>query len=84
MGIFVGYAGYYFVRKYFSLAMPDLVDAGFSITELGFALSGVSIPYSLSKFLMGRDFGPQQRLCPHVVSSGLQRVDDVSRCGLCP
>jgi len=53
IGIFVGYAGYYLVRKVFSLAMPDLVQLGFSKTELGFALSGVSIAYGLSKFLMG-------------------------------
>jgi OPA family glycerol-3-phosphate transporter-like MFS transporter len=53
VGIFVGYAGYYLVRKNFSLAMPYLVETGYSKTELGFALSGVSIAYGLSKFLMG-------------------------------
>ena len=53
IGIFIGYAGYYLVRKVFSLAMPDLVELGYSKTELGFALSGVSIAYGLSKFLMG-------------------------------
>ncbi|TDH28661.1 glycerol-3-phosphate transporter [Segetibacter sp. 3557_3] len=53
LGIFIGYAGYYLVRKNFSMVMPDLVDRGFSKTDLGFALSGVSIAYGLSKFLMG-------------------------------
>lgn len=53
MGIFIGYAGFYLVRKVFSLAMPDLVDLGYSKTQLGFALSGVSIAYGLSKFIMG-------------------------------
>src|SRR5438552_420950 len=53
VGIFVGYAGYYLVRKNFSMAMPDLVDRGFSKTDLGLALSGVSIAYGISKFLMG-------------------------------
>ncbi len=52
-GIFIGYAGYYLVRKNFSLAMPDLLEEGFTKTQLGFALSGVSIAYGLSKFLMG-------------------------------
>jgi len=52
-GIFLGYAGYYLVRKNFALAMPYLIDEGFTKTELGFALSGVSIAYGLSKFLMG-------------------------------
>lgn len=54
LGIFIGYAGYYLVRKNFTLAMPFLIDReGFSKTELGIALSGVSIAYGLSKFLMG-------------------------------
>ena len=53
MGVFVGYAGYYFVRKNFSLAMPYLIEEGYSRTELGFALSGIAIAYGLSKFLMG-------------------------------
>jgi OPA family glycerol-3-phosphate transporter-like MFS transporter len=53
VGIFVGYAGYYLVRKNFTLAMPHLVELGYSKTELGLALSGVSIAYGLSKFFMG-------------------------------
>ncbi len=52
-GIFVGYAGYYLVRKNFSLAMPHLIEEGYSRTALGFALSGVAIAYGLSKFFMG-------------------------------
>jgi len=52
-GIFVGYAGYYLVRKNFALAMPNLIEEGFTKTELGFALSGVSIAYGISKFIMG-------------------------------
>ena len=53
LGIFIGYAGYYFVRKNFSLAMPYLIEQGFSKGELGVILSAVSIAYGLSKFLMG-------------------------------
>jgi OPA family glycerol-3-phosphate transporter-like MFS transporter len=54
LSIFVGYAGYYLVRKNFSLAMPFLIEEqGFSKGELGIALSAVSIAYGLSKFLMG-------------------------------
>lgn len=53
VGIFIGYAGYYLIRKNFSLAMPDLIALGYTKTELGFALSGVSLAYGLSKFLMG-------------------------------
>ncbi len=52
-GIFIGYAGYYLVRKNFTLAMPDLIEQGYTKLELGFALSGVAIAYGLSKFLMG-------------------------------
>lgn len=53
MGIFIGYAGYYLVRKNFSLVMPDLIEKGFSKGELGIVSSAVSIAYGLSKFLMG-------------------------------
>ena len=53
IGIFVGYAGYYLVRKNFSLAMPYLIELGYSKSDLGLALSGVSIAYGLSKFFMG-------------------------------
>lgn len=52
LGIFIGYAGYYLVRKNFSLVMPDLIDQGYSKAELGFALSAISIAYGVSKFLM--------------------------------
>ena len=53
IGIFIGYAGYYLVRKNFALAMPHMVELGYTKAQLGFALSGVSIAYGLSKFLMG-------------------------------
>ncbi|GAL05692.1 glycerol-3-phosphate transporter [Photobacterium aphoticum] len=53
-GIFIGYAGYYLVRKNFSLAMPYLIEEyGYSRGDLGVALAAVSIAYGLSKFLMG-------------------------------
>lgn len=53
MGIFFGYAAYYFVRKNFALAIPDLMKEGFSRGDLGVAMSGVAIAYGLSKFMMG-------------------------------
>lgn len=54
IGIFIGYAAYYFVRKNFGLAMPYLIEEyGYSKGELGIALSGVSIAYGFSKFIMG-------------------------------
>jgi len=53
IGIFVGYAAYYFVRKNFALAFPELSKQGFTNLELGFALSAVSIAYGFSKFIMG-------------------------------
>src|SRR5699024_7561006 len=52
IGIFLGYAGYYLLRKNFSLAMPALFDEGFSKSELGFVLSVISIAYGFSKFVM--------------------------------
>ncbi|HBT9399240.1 TPA: glycerol-3-phosphate transporter [Klebsiella pneumoniae] len=53
IGIFFGYAAYYLVRKNFALAMPYLIEQGFSRGDLGFALSGISIAYGFSKFIMG-------------------------------
>jgi MFS transporter, OPA family, glycerol-3-phosphate transporter len=53
LSIFIGYAGYYLVRKNFSLAMPYLAEEGFSKGELGFILSAVSIAYGIGKFVMG-------------------------------
>lgn len=53
IGIFIGYAGYYLVRKNFSMVMPDLIAAGYSKAELGVALSALSISYGISKFVMG-------------------------------
>ena len=54
-GIFVGYAGYYLVRNTMALAIPDLLQAypQYSKAMLGTAMTGLSIAYGLSKFLMG-------------------------------
>ena len=52
LGIFIGYAGYYLVRKNFSLVMPDLILQGYSKADLGVALSAISIAYGISKFIM--------------------------------
>lgn len=52
LGIFIGYAGYYLVRKNFSIIMPDLIEQGYNKAELGFVLSAISIAYGLSKFFM--------------------------------
>ena len=52
-GIFFGYAGYYLLRKNFSLAMPFLIESGYSRSQLGYALGAVSLAYGLSKFVMG-------------------------------
>jgi OPA family glycerol-3-phosphate transporter-like MFS transporter len=38
-GIFIGYAGYYLLRKNFSLAMPYLIDEGYTRGQLGLAMS---------------------------------------------
>ena len=53
LGIFIGYAGFYIVRKNFSMAIPFLGEFGFEKGELGIVLSMNAIAYALSKFLMG-------------------------------
>ena len=55
IGIFIGYAGYYLVRNNLALAIPDILREypQHSKAELGLALTGLSLAYGLSKFLMG-------------------------------
>jgi OPA family glycerol-3-phosphate transporter-like MFS transporter len=54
-GIFVGYAAYYLVRNNLALAIPDILaeHPEHSKAALGTALTGLSIAYGTSKFLMG-------------------------------
>ena len=53
MGIFIGYAAYYLLRKNFTIAMPYLIEEGYTRGELGLVLSAISISYGISKFVMG-------------------------------
>lgn len=55
IGIFAGYAAYYLVRNTMALAIPDLLKEypQYSKAALGTALTGLSIAYGASKFLMG-------------------------------
>src|SRR3990172_6677335 len=54
-GIFVGYAAYYLVRNNIALAIPDVLREHPEYTKamLGTALTGLSVAYGVSKFLMG-------------------------------
>jgi len=54
-GIFLGYAAYYLVRNNLALAIPDILKEypQYSKASLGTALTGSSIAYGVSKFLMG-------------------------------
>ena len=52
LGIFIGYAGFYIVRKNFSMAIPMLAPLGFGKGELGIVLSMNAIAYGISKFVM--------------------------------
>ncbi len=55
LGIFIGYAAFYLVRKNFALAMPDILREypHYSKAMLGSAMTGLSIAYGVSKFIMG-------------------------------
>jgi glycerol-3-phosphate transporter len=55
LGIFLGYAAYYLVRNNLALAIPDILREypQYSKAQLGTALTGLSVAYGLSKFLMG-------------------------------
>ena len=55
VGIFAGYAAYYLVRNNLALAIPDILKEHpqYTNAQLGTALTGLSISYGVSKFLMG-------------------------------
>lgn len=53
LGAFIGYAGFYLVRKNLSMAIPAMEPLGFEKTELGFVLGLNAAAYAISKFLMG-------------------------------
>ena len=52
IGIFIGYAGFYLVRKNLSMAIPMLEPFGFTKGELGTALAMNALAYGISKFVM--------------------------------
>ena len=54
-GIFLGYAAFYLVRKNFALAIPDILQEypHYTKAALGSAMTGLSIAYGVSKFIMG-------------------------------
>ena len=66
LGIFIGYAGFYIVRKNFSMAIPMLAPLGFDKGELSLVLSMNAIAYGFSKFLMASisDLSNAQRFLP--------------------
>ena len=54
IGIYLGYAAYYLVRKNLSFAGADMVSLGYiDKVGLGDAMAGMPIAYAVSKFLMG-------------------------------
>jgi MFS transporter, OPA family, glycerol-3-phosphate transporter len=55
IGIFVGYAAFYLVRKNFALAIPDILRdyPHYTKAALGGAMTGLSVAYGVSKFIMG-------------------------------
>ena len=52
VGIFIGYAGFYLVRKNFSMAIAPLGKLGFNEAELGGAMAMNAVAYGFSKFVM--------------------------------
>jgi OPA family glycerol-3-phosphate transporter-like MFS transporter len=54
-GIYIGYAAYYLVRSNLALAIPDILKEhpAYTKADLGSALTGLTVAYGLSKFLMG-------------------------------
>ncbi len=54
MGMYVGYALYYFTRKSFSFLVPALkADLGFTTSQMGLVASVLPVVYGISKFVSG-------------------------------
>ncbi|SHG99525.1 glycerol-3-phosphate transporter [Tepidibacter thalassicus] len=54
LSIFIGYAAYYFIRKNYAMAAPDLIKTyGFTKAQIGLVGSALGLSYGLSKFVMG-------------------------------
>ena len=53
VGAFIAYAGFYLVRKNFSMAMPFMEQFGFEKGELGIVLSMNALAYAFSRLIMG-------------------------------
>ncbi len=52
--MFIGYAGYYLVRKNFAIASPFLINNyDFSKTDIGLISTGLAVAYGLGKFVLG-------------------------------
>lgn len=52
--IFIGYSGYYLVRKNFAVASPFLMTHfNFTKTQIGLISTGLAVAYGLSKFILG-------------------------------
>ncbi len=73
--IFAGYAGYYLVRKNFSLAKPYLIrELGFTTSEVGLIASALSVAYGISKFIMGNfsdRSNPRYFMATGLIASGI-------------
>lgn len=53
IAIYIGYACYYLLRNNFSIAMPYLIQLGYTKAQLGWVLSAMPAAYGISKFFMG-------------------------------
>ena len=78
LGAFLGYAGYYLVRKNLSLAAPEMIENGIlDAAKVGLTMSAVSIAYAFSKFIMGSvsDRSDSRKfLCVGLVLSALAMI----------
>lgn len=55
IGVFIGYAAFYLVRKNASFAIPGMIKDGIlaDTSQAGLAMAGIPVAYAMSKFLMG-------------------------------
>ena len=76
--VFFGYAGYYLVRKNFSLAKPYLIsEYGLSTGDVGLIATALSVAYGISKFVMGNvsdRSNPRYFMAAGLIASGIINI----------
>ena len=77
LGIYVGYVLYYFSRKSITFAIPMLLEAGYTKSDVGLLGSILAITYGMSKFfggVLGDRSNPRYFMAIGLMLTGLMNI----------